>query len=121
MIETLPPPTTSDGLKTGAGTYSSAIADAQNYMNWVISQFEPYLKGQIVEIGFGHGQYSEVLSKFGDYCGLDHDRDSVEQAKAAMPGRNFAVCDILVREQLRSLFRRRGYRVHHQCARTYRG
>jgi SAM-dependent methyltransferase len=104
MIETLPPPTTSDGLKTGAGTYSSAIADAQNYMNWVISQFEPYLKGQIVEIGFGHGQYSEVLSKFGDYCGLDHDRDSVEQAKAAMPGRNFAVCDILVREQLRSLF-----------------
>jgi SAM-dependent methyltransferase len=93
-----------DGLKTGADTYSSAIADAQNYMNWVIGQFQPYLKGQIVEIGFGHGHYSEMLSKFGDYWGLDHDRDSVEQAKQAMPDRHFAVCDILVREQLRSLF-----------------
>ncbi|WP_157809935.1 class I SAM-dependent methyltransferase [Bradyrhizobium canariense] len=93
-----------DGLKTGADTYSSAIADAQNYMNWVIDQFRPYLKGQIVEVGFGHGHYSEMLSEFGDYWGLDHDRDSVERAKQTMLGRNFAVCDILVREQLRSLF-----------------
>jgi SAM-dependent methyltransferase len=93
-----------DGLKTGSDTYSSAIADAQNYMNWVIGQFKPYLKGRIVEVGFGHGHYSEMLSKFGDYWGLDHDRDSVEQAEKAMPDRNFAVCDILVREQLRSLF-----------------
>ena len=93
-----------DGLKTGADTYSSAIADAQNYMNWVIDQFRPYLKGQIVEVGFGHGHYSGMLSEFGDYWGLDHDRDSVEHAKKAMHGRKFAVCDILVQEQLRSLF-----------------
>ena len=56
-----------DSLKTGADTYSSAIADAQNYMNWVIDQFQPYLRGQIVEVGFGHGHYSGLLSEFGDY------------------------------------------------------
>jgi SAM-dependent methyltransferase len=95
----------SDELKIGADTYSSAIADAQNYMNWMVDQFRPYLKGRIVEVGFGHGHYSEALSKLGDYWGVDHDRDSVENAKATMPGRNFVVGDILVREQLRSLFR----------------
>lgn len=105
MAPALPPQAVSlDGLKTGADTYSSAIADAQNYMQWVVDQFQPYLKGQIVEVGFGHGHYSAVLSEFGDYWGLDHDRDSVENAKKAMLGRQFAVCDILVREQLRSLF-----------------
>jgi SAM-dependent methyltransferase len=106
MVEVSPlqPSVVLDGLKTGSGTYSSAIADAQNYMNWVIGQFQLYLKGRIVEVGFGHGHYSEMLSKFGDYWGVDHDRDSVEQASKAMPGRNFAACDILVREQLRSLF-----------------
>ena len=93
-----------DSLKTGADTYSSAIADAQNYMNWVIEQFRPYLRGRIVEVGFGHGHYSDMLSKFGDYCGLDHDRDSVENARKAMPDRKFAVGDILVQKQLRSLF-----------------
>lgn len=93
-----------DALKTGADTYSSAIADAQNYMNWVIDQFRPYLRGQIVEIGFGHGHYSKALGELGDYCGVDHDRASVDHATREMPGRKFAVCDILVRNQLRSLF-----------------
>lgn len=94
----------SEALKTGADTYSSAIADAQNYMDWVIGEFRPYLKGKIVEVGFGHGHYSDKLSTLGDYWGIDLDRDSVAQAKRAMPERNFAVCDILQREQLRSLF-----------------
>lgn len=93
-----------NGIKTGADTYSSAIADAQNYMNWVIDQFRPYLEGKILEVGFGHGHYSNALSEFGDYCGVDHDPESVENASRTMPGRKFAVCDILVRHQLRSLF-----------------
>lgn len=95
---------TTEGLKVGADTYSSAIADAQNYMNWVVDQFRPYLKGGIVEVGFGHGLYSRVLGELGDYCGVDHDRESVERAASAMPDRKFAVCDILIRDQLSSLF-----------------
>lgn len=93
-----------EALKTGADTYSDAIADAQNYMAWVIDQFRPFLKGQIVEIGFGHGHYSSILKTLGDYCGLDHDHESVARAQIEMPDRKFAVCDILVRDQLRKLF-----------------
>lgn len=104
QVSPLPPPALADRLKTGADTYSSGIADAHNYTNWVIEQFRPYLTGRIVEVGFGHGLYSRVLGERGDYCGVDHDRDSVERATQAMPDRSFAVCDILVRDQLHTLF-----------------
>src|SRR5947209_8101214 len=102
QVSRLPQPASMDRLKTGAATYSSGIADAQNYMNWVIEQFRPYLTGQIVEVGFGHGLYSRVLGELGDYCGVDHDRESVERATQAMPDCSFAVCDILAAEQLRA-------------------
>jgi SAM-dependent methyltransferase len=90
-------------LKTGAETYSSAIADAQNYMRWLVDNFRPYLRGHILEVGIGHGQYSTLLGERGDYIGIDHDSDSVAEAKAACPRRAFATCDVLDRAQLRSL------------------
>ncbi len=90
-------------LKIGADTYSSAIADAQNYMRWLVDNFRPYLKGQILEVGIGHGHYSMLLGECGDYIGIDHDRESVAEAQAAFPDRAFAACDILDRAQLRTL------------------
>jgi SAM-dependent methyltransferase len=90
-------------LKTGAETYSSAIADARNYMSWVVGGFRPYLEGRILEVGIGHGHYSTLLGAHGDYLGIDHDNDSVAQARAAFPDRAFATCDILDRGQLRAL------------------
>jgi SAM-dependent methyltransferase len=92
-----------ESLKTGADTYSSAIADAQNYMNWLVDTFRPYLKGRILEVGIGHGHYSALLGACGDYLGIDHDEASVAEAKAAFPNTQFAPCDILDREQLRAL------------------
>jgi SAM-dependent methyltransferase len=85
----------SAALKVGAETYSSAIADAHNYMNWLISQFEPYLHGNILEIGIGHGSYCTLLSPFGDYRGIDLDPKSVEDARERFPGMTFSQCDIL--------------------------
>src|SRR5919205_2261730 len=86
-------------LKTGADTYSAAIAGAQNYMNWLVDTFRPYLKGQILEVGIGHGHYSALLGACGDYLGVDHDEASVVAAKAAFPSTHFERCDILDREQ----------------------
>ena len=40
-----------NSIKTGAETYSLAIADAHNYMQWLVSQFDAYLRGTILEIG----------------------------------------------------------------------
>jgi SAM-dependent methyltransferase len=90
-------------LKTGSETYSSAIADARNYMHWLVENFRPYLKGRILEVGIGHGEYSSLLGERGDYIGVDYDADSVAEAQAGFPDRTFATCDILDRAQLRTL------------------
>jgi SAM-dependent methyltransferase len=91
-----------DRLKIGAETYSSAIADAHNYMNWLVDQFKPYLHGQILEVGIGHGSYCRLLREHGDYIGIDHDAKSVADARLRFPGIVFARCDILGAAELRS-------------------
>lgn len=75
-------------------TYSSAIADATNYIEWIISTFRPYLKGDILEIGLGHGSYVNVLEKLGRYHGLDIDPEAVETARRRDPSLRYAVVDI---------------------------
>jgi SAM-dependent methyltransferase len=72
-------------------------------MKWLVDNFRPYLRGRILEIGIGHGQYSKLLSEYGVYTGIDHDAASVLEAKMAFPDLTFAICDVLDREQLRSL------------------
>src|SRR5437868_2455176 len=89
------PPGSDRHLKTGANTYSSAIADAQNYMRWLVDNFRPYLRGRILEVGIGHGHYSTLLGEYGSYIGVDHDMESVAEAQATFPDRDFAACDIL--------------------------
>jgi SAM-dependent methyltransferase len=96
-------PQAGEKLKTGAETYSSAIADAQNYMDWLISAFRPYLKGRIVEVGIGHGHYCTLLQQYGRYLGVDIDQDSVAEARALFPTAEFAACDILDEGRLRAL------------------
>lgn len=75
-------------------TFSTAIADAKNYMKWIISKFSPYLGGQIVEIGIGHGSYFDQLREFGAYLGLDIDAHLVNQAKVRYTDADFKVADI---------------------------
>jgi len=95
--------TVPDTIKTGADTYSSAIADAHNYMAWLISEFEPYLRGDILEIGVGHGSYCTLLRSHGQYLGVDIDRKSVAAARVRFPDAAFAECDILEHARLTEL------------------
>lgn len=94
--------TSTSTLKTGAETYSSAIAEAHNYMNWLVDQFKPYLRGRILEVGIGHGVYSSLLGAYGEYLGIDHDAQSVAEARLRFPHAAFARCDILDRADLAS-------------------
>ena len=96
-------PAAGEALKTGAETYSAAIAGAQNYMRWLVDNFRPYLRGRILEIGVGHGHYCTLLAECGDYTGIDLDAGSIADARATFPHCAFAVCDILDRAQLRAV------------------
>lgn len=78
----------------GDETYSSAIATAHRYAEWVISPFTPYLRGDIVEVGIGHGGYYEVIRRFGMYHGIDIDLRSIDAARLRYQDGNFAVTDI---------------------------
>ncbi len=88
---------------TGAGTYSSAIADAVGYTRWIVSRFAPYLRGTIVETGIGHGGYAPMLAEYGQYVGCDIDDASVSEARVRFPALSFHRCDVLDRAQFHAL------------------
>jgi SAM-dependent methyltransferase len=75
-------------------TFSTAIADARNYIKWIISKFSPYLGDRILEVGIGHGSYFEQLRCFGAYLGLDIDANLVSEATLRYSGADFKVADI---------------------------
>ena len=68
----------------GAETYSSAMADAKNYISWILASFSDYLSAPVLEIGVGHGSYASVLRGYGDYIGVDIDPASVDEATPAL-------------------------------------
>ena len=87
-----------DGAAVGSGTgessFSPAMREANNYIAWIISQFEPYLRGRILEVGLGHGSYFPHLQARGAYCGLDIDPDMVADARRQYPGGEFFQADL---------------------------
>lgn len=80
--------------KSGADTYSSAIATAYRYSDWMISPFKIHLCGNIVEVGIGHGGYYGALQAYGKYWGIDIDPRSVQAARDSHPEGRFSVADI---------------------------
>src|SRR6185369_18058124 len=78
----------------GAETYSSAMADAKNYISWILASFTDYLVAPVLEIGVGHGSYASVLRGYGDYIGVDIDPASVEAGRHRFPGLDLRVADI---------------------------
>lgn len=79
---------------TGAETYSSAMSDAKNYINWIVGEFDAVLAPPILEIGVGHGSYAEILRSYGDYVGVDIDAWSVELARRRFTESRFHAADI---------------------------
>lgn len=90
-------------LKIGSETYSSAIADAHEYMRWLVHSFEPWLAPPILEIGIGHGRYCELFRRYGDYLGVDHDPECVARARLQFPGLRFETLDVLDRAAVSAL------------------
>ena len=86
-----------------APTFSSAISDAHNYMDWIVGTLRPYFGHDVLEVGVGHGSYYEYLGKLGQYRGVDIDPENVANSRARYPQGDFELADICS-EEFRSRF-----------------
>jgi SAM-dependent methyltransferase len=77
-----------------APTFSSAIAEARNYMDWIVGTLRPYFGRDVLEVGIGHGSYYEYLGKLGSYHGVDIDPNNVATSRLRYPGGTFELADI---------------------------
>jgi hypothetical protein len=67
------------------------MADAKNYISWILSSFSDYLAAPVLEIGVGHGSYASVLRGHSDFISVDIDPASVE-GTAAVSRSRFSRC-----------------------------
>ncbi len=81
-------------IPVGKDSFSPAMAEASGYMEWTLSDFQPVIRGRILEIGVGHGSYYQFLRSKGDYYGLDIDLGSVEEARKRYPDATFYQADL---------------------------
>ncbi|MDR0662182.1 MAG: class I SAM-dependent methyltransferase [Holosporales bacterium] len=75
-----------------SATFSSEMAHACHYNAWVLSIFQPYLRGALLEIGVAHGSFYDLLPSGIRYTGLDIEPCYVAQAQQR--GRQAFVADI---------------------------
>lgn len=70
----------------GRATFSSAIAEANNYFRWIAAKAEPYIGSTVLEVGIGHGSLREFLPPtVNQYIGVDIDDQLVREAKQRHP------------------------------------
>lgn len=81
-------------VRLAKSTYSSAIAEATQYTDWLLALFAKSISGRVLEIGVGHGSYADRLAKFPGYTGLDIDPEAVNEARQRFPQATFQVADI---------------------------
>ena len=89
--------------RAARSTYSSAIADAREYTDWILNLFAGSIRGRIAEIGIGHGSYAHRLADRSGYTGIDIDPEAVEEARARMPSGRFVVADIARRDAMQDV------------------
>jgi 2-polyprenyl-3-methyl-5-hydroxy-6-metoxy-1,4-benzoquinol methylase len=82
-------------LKTGSETYSDAIANADNYMRWIVDIFRPHFGETLLEVGLGHGSFKKFLPSNLTYGGTDIDADAVDEASRTNPQDCFFQADIV--------------------------
>lgn len=67
-------------------TFSAAIVEAQGYNQWLINFYKEFIKGEILEIGVGHGCFVDYMpSTVTSYTGFDIDPNLIAWAKNRNP------------------------------------
>lgn len=55
------------------------------YNNWIVGNIHQHIQGDILEVGFGLGSFTRILSKKGDVYAIDIDEKYLKQKKGKMP------------------------------------
>jgi SAM-dependent methyltransferase len=51
------------------------MSKASWYNKWLLSRIQTHLKGEILEVGAGMGNFTKLLSKFGNVTAIDYDSE----------------------------------------------
>lgn len=88
------PPANDRETIRGAATMSSALPEARNYHLWIFSLFEKDLRGRVLEIGMGYGQYTNwIADRCNELTVVDIDAALIRNVKGWLPSHAQAVMD----------------------------
>jgi SAM-dependent methyltransferase len=77
-----------------SSTFSPAMANAYNYNQWTSSYYQRYIKGDLLEIGIGHGSFCDILKGYTSYSGLDIDPNLISDAQKRYPSHHYYLQDL---------------------------
>lgn len=64
------------------GTFTlESMSQAKSYNRWTLAKFAKFLRGSILEVGCGIGNFTETLSKYGKVTAIDIDQNLIEELK----------------------------------------
>src|SRR3989344_2171617 len=58
-----------------------SMSGAVWYNRWTIRQFQPFLKGDILEVGCGIGNFTQILTTYGNVWAIDIENNYINSAK----------------------------------------
>lgn len=75
-------------MSTTLGTKTlESMSQAQWYNRWTLKKFIPYLKGDILEVGFGIGNFTKELTRFGNVFAIDIDKEHIKDTTELLEGK----------------------------------
>ena len=79
----------------GLQTMSSEVANAHNYNTWIVKTFKPFIRGNLLEVGTGRGNFKSSLLPFSkEYISIDIDSEAVREAQVEDPNGEYHCLDI---------------------------
>lgn len=80
---------------SGFETMADSMEFADNYNNWILDKFNPYIGENILEIGTGQGNFKKYLKdKVKLHVSVDIDEDVITRARQRDPNGFYEVADI---------------------------
>lgn len=74
-------------MTNGNGTQTlESMSQAVWYNRWTVSKFNEFLRGNILEVGCGIGNFTKMLTKYGEVFAIDIDKNHCISARKTIKG-----------------------------------